>query len=64
MEAVEPEDLDERLDVLRENLTAGLASAEDQAGDVDASDPAAVRQSKNSVAALRAVVDVVNVARA
>lgn len=51
--------LRERLETLREDLTAGVAAAEEQAGDVDRSDAGAVRQAEASLNGLKAVRDAV-----
>ncbi len=51
--------LRERLEALREDLTAGVAAAEEQAGDVDRSDAGAVRQAASSLTGLQAVRDAV-----
>lgn len=56
---LDPGDLRERLETLRENLDAGVASAEELADDTDASDKAATRQAVGSLKALRAVRDAV-----
>lgn len=47
--------LREWLEIPRDDIAAGVISAEEQAGDVDASDAAAVRQATATVAGLRAV---------
>lgn len=46
-----------RLEEMRENLAAGLASAEEQGGDVDGSDKAAVRQATATIQGLKAALD-------
>ncbi len=51
--------LRERLETLRDDIAAGVTSAEEQAADVDQSDKAAVRQSGAMVSGLRAVRDAV-----
>ena len=50
----DPAEVRDRLDQLREMIAAGVADAEDQALDVDASVPAAVKQAAATLAALRA----------
>jgi hypothetical protein len=52
-------DLRERLETLRDDLAAGVASAEEQAGDVDQSDKAAARQSTALLKGLQAVHEAV-----
>ena len=51
-----PDALAERLESLRENLAAGVADAEEQAGDVDTGDKAATRQAAATLAGLRAAL--------
>jgi hypothetical protein len=50
-------DLDGRLEELREQLAAGVAAAEEQVADVDASEPAAVKQAAAMLSALVATRD-------
>ena len=54
--AVDGEAMQERLDTLRENLAAGVASAEEQADDVDSGDAAAVKAAAATLAGLRAAL--------
>ena len=49
----DPSEVRERLDELRERIAAGVADAEEQVSDVDAGEPAAV---KNATATLTALV--------
>jgi len=51
--------LRERLELLRDDLAAGVADAAEQAGDVDQSDKAAARQANSTLRALQAVHDAV-----
>lgn len=52
--AAEGDDGLERIAEVREQFAEGLAAAEEHAGDVDQSEPAAVVAARNTVAALRA----------
>ncbi len=50
-------DVKDQLDELREQLTAGVAAAEEAVSDVDASDAGAVKQARHMLAALVATRD-------
>lgn len=50
-------DVDEQLDELCEQLTAGVAAAEEAVSDVDASDAGAVKQAEHLLASLVAARD-------
>ncbi len=60
----EQADIDEQLDELCEQLTAGVAAAEEAVSDVDASDAGAVKQARHMLAALAATRDAAQEARA
>jgi hypothetical protein len=62
-EAVDPDEVCERLTGLHEQLVAGTADAEEQLADVDRSDAGAVRHAGLVHAALAAAVDAVERAR-
>lgn len=53
----DPTEIRERLDELREQLTAGVGHAEEQVADLDASEPGAVKQAGAMLAALVATRD-------
>ena len=52
---LDPGVLQERLEAMRDDLAAGAAAAEEQAGDVDQGDKAATRQAAASLKGLQAV---------
>ena len=62
-EAVDPDEVCERLTGLHEQLVAGSADAEDQLADIDRSDAGALRHAGLVHAALAAAVDAVECAR-
>ncbi|MBC7859635.1 MAG: hypothetical protein H7Z39_12835 [Burkholderiaceae bacterium] len=53
----DPIEIKDRLDDLREQIAAGVGHAEEQLADVDASEPAAVKQAGTMLAALVASRD-------
>jgi hypothetical protein len=56
-EADDKFDLPAQLEALREQLDAGVAAAEEQVADIDASEPAAVKQATTMLSALVATRD-------
>jgi hypothetical protein len=53
----EPSEVKEQLDELREQIIAGVADAEEQLSDIDASEPGAVKLAGATLAALIATRD-------
>jgi hypothetical protein len=62
-EAVDPDEVCERLDAMHEQLATGAAAAAEQLGEIDADDAAALRHAKLVHAALVAAVEAVERAR-
>jgi hypothetical protein len=56
-EDADPSEVREKLDALREQLAAGVGDAEEQLADIDAAEPAAVKQAQATLAALVATRD-------